>query len=173
MARLSTFRLNRRDVNYVALTSSANWIGDILCLAFAIAAFEKHLPWTAVVLAWTAGSVATSLQLTPGGLGVVEAALTSALVVGGLHTGDAAAVALTYRAMSYWAPTLSGWAVLGAQQHTPSASAKPASEIAHSRDDRDSQGELTSSTRPLHSSSSRCRGTNSLIRLPRATQPER
>jgi uncharacterized protein (TIRG00374 family) len=130
IARLSSFRVNWRDMNYVALTSSANWIGDILCLTFAIAAFEESLPWTAVVLAWTAGSVATSLQLTPGGLGVVEAALTSALVVAGLHPGDAAAVALTYRAMSYWIPTLIGWAVLGAQHQTPSASSKSPSEAA-------------------------------------------
>ena len=158
IAQLSSFRVNRLDMSYVALTSSANWIGDILCLALAIAAFEKSLPWVAVVLAWTAGSVATSLQLTPGGLGVVEAALTSALVLAGLHPGDAAAVALTYRAMSYWAPTLTGWAVLGAQYQTPLASSKRRSETAHSRDDPDSglsEAELVSSTHPRYARTDR------------------
>jgi hypothetical protein len=173
IARLSSFRVNRRDVNYVAFTSSANWIGDILCLAFAIAAFGKNLPWSAVVLAWAAGSVAISLQLTPGGLGVVEAALTSALVLGGLRAGDAAAVALTYRAMSYWAPTLAGWAVFVAQQHARS-DPKPASEFSHSRDDRvsDQEAEPVSSIRPHRSSSSRFRGTNSPKRSLRATRSE-
>jgi uncharacterized protein (TIRG00374 family) len=127
IARLSALRVNRRDVVYVALTSSANWIGDILCLAFAVAAIEKSLPWPDVVLAWAAGSAASSLQLTPGGLGVVEAASTSALIVTGLHPGVAAAVALTYRAISHWPPTLTGWAVLAARQHTPSASPRPTS----------------------------------------------
>jgi uncharacterized protein (TIRG00374 family) len=137
IARLSTLRINRRDATYVGLASSANWIGDILCLAFAVAAIGKSLPWPDVVLGWAAGSAAGSLQLTPGGLGMVEAALTSALVVTGLQPGDAAAVALTYRAMSYWAPTLTGWAVFGARHHAPSASPPPTSTSGTLSNDRD------------------------------------
>jgi putative heme transporter len=150
--RLSSFRVNRRDVNYVALTSSANWLGDILCLAFAAAAFENHLPWPAIVLAWSAGSVATSLQITPGGLGVVEAALTSALVVAGLHPGHAAAAALTYRAMSYWIPSVAGLAVLGAQRRVASTSPKSRFETSHRGEDydsRQSEADLISSPHPF------------------------
>jgi len=53
-------------------------------LAFSIKAAGAHVPWWGIVLAWAAGAGGASLNLTPGGLGVVEVALTGALVAVGV-----------------------------------------------------------------------------------------
>ena len=65
-----------------------NWVFDLFCLTFSIRAAGAHVPWWGIVLAWAAGTGGASLNLTPGGLGVVEAALTGALVaLGADHAG--------------------------------------------------------------------------------------
>jgi uncharacterized protein (TIRG00374 family) len=55
-----------------------------------------------LVLAWAAGALASSVRLTPGGLGVVEAALASALVAAGLPASQAVPAAIVYRLVSLW-----------------------------------------------------------------------
>jgi uncharacterized protein (TIRG00374 family) len=79
-----------------------NWLADALCLAFAIKAVGGDVPWQGLLLAWAAGTAVASLGLTPGGLGVVEAALSSALVAAGLVGSTAIAAVLVYRIVSLW-----------------------------------------------------------------------
>ena len=67
-----------------ALLAALNWLADAACLAFAILAVGGDVPWEGLLLAWAAGTAVASLGLTPGGLGVVEAALSSALIATGL-----------------------------------------------------------------------------------------
>jgi hypothetical protein len=45
-----------------------------------------------------------SVPLTPGGVGLVEGGMTASLHAAGLDVGTAAAVALSYRLVSYWLP---------------------------------------------------------------------
>ena len=66
-----------------------NWVADIACLALAIMAVGSPVPWSGLILAWSVRVGAASLGLTPGGLGVVEAALAGALVAAGVHAPQA------------------------------------------------------------------------------------
>ncbi|MGH2701457.1 MAG: lysylphosphatidylglycerol synthase transmembrane domain-containing protein [Actinomycetota bacterium] len=61
-----------------------------------------------VVLAFSAASVLTTVPVTPGGLGFVEAGLTGTLVLAGVSAGDAALATLAFRLVSYWLPMLLG-----------------------------------------------------------------
>ena len=66
-----------------------NWVADCLCLACAIRATGSYVPWQGLFLAYGAGMTAASIGLTPGGLGIVEAALSAALVAAGIRGGHA------------------------------------------------------------------------------------
>jgi len=74
-----------------------NWIADALCLILAIKAVGAVVPWHHVLLVWSAGIGARSFSPTPGGIGVVEAAMIAALVVAGVRPPQAVAAVLIYR----------------------------------------------------------------------------
>jgi putative heme transporter len=67
------------------------------CLVLAIKAVGVAVPWHRVLLAWSAGIGASSVSPTPGGIGVVEAAMIAALVLAGLRPPQAVAAVLIYR----------------------------------------------------------------------------
>jgi len=90
-----------------------NWLADCLCLTAAIAAVGAPIPWQGLLLAYVGAAGVNSLGLTPGGLGVVEAALTAGLVAAGLDGADALAATLVYRLVSFWLVMVSGWVVFG------------------------------------------------------------
>ena len=52
-----------------------------------------------------------ALQLTPGGLGLVEAGLGGVLLTAGLPAPQAAVIVAVYRGSSWLLPALLGWAV--------------------------------------------------------------
>jgi uncharacterized protein (TIRG00374 family) len=56
---------------------------------------------------------AGSIGLTPGGLGIIEVALSAALVAAGLKGHHALASVLVYRLISFWLVMAAGWVVLG------------------------------------------------------------
>jgi len=60
-------------------------------------------PWS-VLLAFVAASVLSMVPITPGGLGFVEAGLTATLVAAGVNAGQAVAVTLLFRLVSFWLP---------------------------------------------------------------------
>jgi uncharacterized protein (TIRG00374 family) len=99
---LGTFRLPLRAGVASGLLALANWLLDATCLALAIVAVDAAVPWRGLLLAWAAGALASSVRLTPGGLGVVEAALASALVAAGLPASQAVPAAIVYRLVSLW-----------------------------------------------------------------------
>ena len=70
---------------------------------------RRAVPWTALVLAWSAGVGAASFNLTPGGLGVVEAALAASLVAAHLPATHAMTSVLVYRMISLWLVASVGW----------------------------------------------------------------
>jgi uncharacterized protein (TIRG00374 family) len=109
MDGLSAFKLNRRDAAHIVLSAFRNWLFDLLCLALSIRAAGVHVPWWGIILAWAAGAGGASLNLTPGGLGVVEAALTGALVALGVPGSPALTAVLLYRVISFWLAIAVGW----------------------------------------------------------------
>lgn len=77
-----------------------NWVADVACLVCSIKAVGEPVPWTAVLIVWTAGVGAASFSPVPAGLGVVDIVLIAALATAGLHGRYAMAAALVYRTIS-------------------------------------------------------------------------
>ena len=111
MADLTAFHLHRRDALHVVGSAFRNWAFDLLCLAFSIKAAGAQVPWWGIVLAWAAGSGGASLNLTPGGLGVVEVALTGALVALRVPSTQALTAVLVYRGITFWLAIVIGWPI--------------------------------------------------------------
>src|SRR5215468_2120319 len=97
-----------RALAYVFGLAALNWLADCACLACAIRATGEPIPWRGLVLAYGAGAAAGSTGVTPGGFGLVELALTAALVAAGLTTGRALTAVLAYRLINFWLILLAG-----------------------------------------------------------------
>ena len=102
LTQLGSIRIGGRNASGAGLLAAANWLLDALCLGLAVLAVGSGLPWQGVVLAWAAGALVSSTRLTPGGVGVVEAALASALVAAGLPAAQAVPAVVVYRLVSLW-----------------------------------------------------------------------
>jgi uncharacterized membrane protein YbhN (UPF0104 family) len=74
---------------------------------------QGHAPNVAVVVAaYSIGYAANSLPV-PGGIGVLDAGLTGALVLYNVSPAHAAAAVIVYHAIAFWVPGLGGlWAYL-------------------------------------------------------------
>ena len=64
-----------------------------------------------VLLAYTTAKLAGSAQVTPGGLGTVDAVIIATLVAVGMTAVDATGVAVVYRLISFALATLVGWVI--------------------------------------------------------------
>jgi uncharacterized membrane protein YbhN (UPF0104 family) len=84
--------------------SLAKWGLDLVVLTLVVAAVGDEVPLAAIALAYAAVNLLNSIPLTPGGVGLVEGGMTASLHAAGLDLGTAAAVALSYRLVSYWLP---------------------------------------------------------------------
>jgi uncharacterized protein (TIRG00374 family) len=110
--RMAGLRLPVRQYAGVYAAYLGNWAGDIACFLCAIKAIGAPVPWHGVLLAYGAGITADSLGITPGGLGLVEAALTAALIACGLRSGQALSAMLVYRLVSCWMLLAAGWVTM-------------------------------------------------------------
>lgn len=99
VARVSGVHLSVAAAGSGFMWAVLNWIADALCLVLAIEAVGAAVPWHRVLLVWSAGIGARSFSPTPGGIGVVEAAMIAALVVAGVRPAQAVAAVLIYRLM--------------------------------------------------------------------------
>jgi putative heme transporter len=109
VARIVGLRLRARGWIFVFCLATTNWMANIACLALAITAVGSPVPWSGLILAWSVGLGAASFGVTPGGLGLVEAALAGALVAAGVHAPQAVAAVLLYRLISFWLVDALGW----------------------------------------------------------------
>jgi uncharacterized protein (TIRG00374 family) len=96
--------------------SAVIWLmeGGRLQLVFASLGLHTHIssiPFAPMLFFALGTAVLTTLPFTPGGLGVVEAVLGSAMVYLGIPIADAAAVVLMDRLLSYYSVALIGFAV--------------------------------------------------------------
>lgn len=83
-----------------ALMALRNWTADWLCLAVAIRATGPSVPWRELLLVYCVAKTVNSFNLTPGGIGVVDAALVGGLVAAGLKASQAVPAVVIYRAIS-------------------------------------------------------------------------
>lgn len=88
--------------------SVANWGLDYLVLVTALLFLGADPRFSVVLLAYGAAALLAMIPITPGGLGFVEAGLTSLLVVGGVPARDALLATLAYRIASFWLPLPAG-----------------------------------------------------------------
>jgi uncharacterized protein (TIRG00374 family) len=90
------------------LASVGRWAFEyfaLLVTLYAIGADPN--PWL-VLLAFVFASVLTMIPFTPGGLGFVEAGLTGALALAGIHAAEAVLATLVFRLVSFWLPIPAG-----------------------------------------------------------------
>jgi uncharacterized membrane protein YbhN (UPF0104 family) len=89
------------------LGAIAWWGFDISVLWAMFHAFGSAPPFTVIWMAYFIGMIGNLLPL-PGGLGGVEGALIGALAAFGVQLDLAVVAVLSYRAISFWLPTLPG-----------------------------------------------------------------
>ncbi|HXJ66354.1 MAG TPA: lysylphosphatidylglycerol synthase transmembrane domain-containing protein [Actinomycetota bacterium] len=95
------------------LAAVGNWLLDFSALLAALVALGTRPRPSLVLLAYVLAAVLGMIPITPGGLGFVEAGLTTALVVAGVPAGTAAIATLAYRLVSYWLPLPAGLLAYG------------------------------------------------------------
>jgi uncharacterized protein (TIRG00374 family) len=112
LERVTSLHLTRLQYAEVMALAIWNWVADCICLAAAIRATGTPIPWQGLFLAYCVTMTAGGIGLTPGGLGVIEATLAAALVAAGIAGRHALAAVLVYRAVSFWAVMVVGWATM-------------------------------------------------------------
>ncbi len=103
---------NRRDHAILLTLALAAWIADALCLFFALVAAGVVPDADVLLLAYTAGVIASEVPLLPAGLGLVETAMPAVLRGFAIPYSTALAGALAYRALGTFLPALVGALVL-------------------------------------------------------------
>jgi uncharacterized membrane protein YbhN (UPF0104 family) len=111
LERLLIVRMSLGGWTEVVGLSIVNWLASVGCLAAAIHAVGAGVPWTKLLLIYCAGVAASSFNLTPGGLGVVEGVLTAGLVAAGIRSDVAFGSVLIFRLVSFWLVMLVGWTI--------------------------------------------------------------
>jgi uncharacterized membrane protein YbhN (UPF0104 family) len=90
------------------LLGAAGYLGfDVAVLWVVLGALGHASSIAVVVLAYSIGYAANSLPV-PGGIGVLDAGLTGALVLYGVAPVQAAAAVIVYHAIAFWIPGLGG-----------------------------------------------------------------
>ncbi|MDK6806409.1 hypothetical protein HMPREF2822_08700 [Corynebacterium sp. HMSC062E11] len=118
---LGEVHLSRGPFAVVAGASLVHRLGDMAALWASVWAVTGEIPWlragaddttlAGVALAFLAAKLAGSAQVTPGGVGTVEAALITPLVATGLTVVHATSAAIIYRLISFALITIIGWVI--------------------------------------------------------------
>ncbi|MDO4761172.1 MAG: YbhN family protein [Corynebacterium sp.] len=117
--QLDAVRLSPTQFLIVALLSLSNWVLDILALWLCVGAVtgiypafewpENHTTVLGITLAFVTAKIVGSAQITPAGVGPVEAAMTASLVAVGMTASSAFGVVFVYRIISFAFITIIGW----------------------------------------------------------------
>ena len=101
------------------LWATANWLLDAASLWVFIRAFGRTVGPVELIVAFGLANVLAAIPITPGGLGVIEAALTASLVGFGLDRGTASISVVTYRVAAFWLPIPLGAVAYGSLKFGP------------------------------------------------------
>jgi putative heme transporter len=93
-----------RLLGRLVLWASLNWLVDAAALWVFLLAFGVHLRPDAVLVAFCLANITASIPITPGGLGLFEAALGAALGLFGAPIAAGALGISAYRLAAYWIP---------------------------------------------------------------------
>jgi uncharacterized protein (TIRG00374 family) len=112
--------------------ATAAWVCDAAALWLVFAACGHRLSLTALLVGYGSANLLNSIpELTPGWLGVFEAALSATYVGLGVPTGIAVAAVLVYRFASFWLPVAAGIAP-AVRSLAASRASVPAAVLEHS-----------------------------------------
>ncbi|MET9360524.1 lysylphosphatidylglycerol synthase domain-containing protein [Streptomyces sp. NPDC006632] len=85
----------------------------VMCLDASIRAFgtgsDHTLSYASVAVVFLTANALGSAAPTPGGVGAVELALSTALTIAGMTAETATSAVLLYRLLTFWLPVLPGW----------------------------------------------------------------
>ena len=95
------------DREWGTLGAPAWWIFDMSVLWACFHAFGEPPPVAVLVMGYFVGMLANALPL-PGGIGGVEGGMIGSFLAFGVDGGLAVVSVLTYRAFSFWLPTIPG-----------------------------------------------------------------
>jgi uncharacterized protein (TIRG00374 family) len=84
--------------------ATANWVLDAASLWVFVFAFGHRVGLDGITISFGLAYVLAAIPVTPGGLGVVEAVLTSSLVGFGTPKGIAILGVISYRLVNFWLP---------------------------------------------------------------------
>ncbi|GHJ44234.1 hypothetical protein Cs7R123_15760 [Catellatospora sp. TT07R-123] len=96
--------------------AAANWLADLVCLAAVSRAFDLPLTFVQLGTVYVVVQLVRQIPVSPGGMGVIEASLLTALTSAGAGQAPATAAVLGYRLFSCWLIIPIGlaiWAHLG------------------------------------------------------------
>jgi uncharacterized protein (TIRG00374 family) len=86
------------------VAAAANRMFDYAALVAALVAFGAHARPSEVLLAYVVAQAFAIIPITPGGVGFVDAGLTTLLVLVGVPADTALIATLLYRLFSFWLP---------------------------------------------------------------------
>lgn len=108
--------------------SALNWLLDVAALWLVFAALGYRLHLGVLLVGYGVANVVTALPVTPGGLGLVEAGMSSTFAAFGVPGATAVVGVLGYRLLSFWLPVLAGvpqYVASSRVRRSPLASAEP------------------------------------------------
>ncbi len=103
-ARVVRLLSDRRLVRGFVTWGTLNWCLDVAALWVFLAAFGVHPHPLAVLVAYGVANVLAGLPVSPGGLGLVEAAAVSVLVALGEPSAPVVLGVVAWRVVQFWLP---------------------------------------------------------------------
>jgi len=97
--------------------NALNTLAQIVALDWTLEAFGAGLPFSQVGMVYLFSNLVANASPTPGGIGVIEAALIFMLVGYGVPEAAATSAVLVFRAITYWLVTAPGWVSLEYLRH--------------------------------------------------------
>ena len=98
-----TFRAVPSQAWWISSVSAVvKWIADFAVLAAATFAVGASVDFVALATVYVGIQVIRQIPLTPGGIGIIEAALLAGLVTAGAAAAPAAAAVVIYRVLTFW-----------------------------------------------------------------------
>ncbi len=123
ISRVRELSHDRRRMWVAVGYAVANWLADAGALFVFVGAFGHWVNPVGLLVAYGVGNIAAALPITPGGLGVVEASVSSVLVALGTPRGIAIWGVVGWRLVNFWLPIpVGGLAYLSMLVHPPAES---------------------------------------------------
>ena len=102
--RIRDLLTHPRRITVALLLAGSNWLLDAAALWIMVASFGQRLDLGVLLTVYAVGNLLPLLPLTPGGLGIVEGAMVSALVGFGTVASAALFDVIGWRLLEFWLP---------------------------------------------------------------------